>query len=490
MSVATEIARIQSDRNKIRTKLTALGLTTGTATLDDCATAVEGISDCGAVSATVMEGATYTIPKGYHNGSGTVSGIKGGGNYSLQSKTVTPTKSQVNVTPDSGYYGISDVTVNPIPDNYQDVTPVTAGAGDVLANKVIVDATGKTIAGTMPNNGAVEKVLDIDTPSYIIPKGYHSGSGTVEIVKEEKTVVPSPGGGVVTPTDGKVLSRVLVEPIPPEFADVSEVDATADDVLEGRMIVRPYGEQVIGTIRDMGKVNKELTPKDDDLDISHAYFAVGSSVVVSTQNYGTVTPTKSAQTITASDAFISKFTVGAIPDAYQNVTGVTATANKVLEGAKFVDSEGTVVEGTMPSNDAVSKTLGNGDDSYTIPAGYHDGSGTVSIKWVKGGMVPKKETQTLKAPANHALSEVTLDPIPDAYQDVTGVTATAATVLSGSKFVNSSGTLVTGSMTNRGKVTATIDGLTTTSYTIPAGYHNGSGTVSLTSDIEEALAAI
>ena len=34
------------------------------------------------------------------------------------------------------------------------------------------------------------------------------------------------------------------------------------------------------------------------------------------------------------------------------------------------------------------------------------------------------------------------------------------------------------------------DGLTTTSHTIPAGKHSGSGKVSLTSDIENALAAI
>ena len=54
----------------------------------------------------------------------------------------------------------------------------------------------------------------------------------------------------------------------------------------------------------------------------------------------------------------------------------------------------------------------------------------------------------------------------------------------------SEATLLTGSMTNVGAITATIDGLTTMSYTVGAGYHNGSGTVSLTSDIEDALAAI
>jgi hypothetical protein len=45
-------------------------------------------------------------------------------------------------------------------------------------------------------------------------------------------------------------------------------------------------------------------------------------------------------------------------------------------------------------------------------------------------------------------------------------------------------------MSNNSAISGSIDGLTTLSYTIPSGYHNGSGTVSLTSDIETALAAI
>ena len=185
MSIANEISRIRTARNKIRTKLVDLGLATGTANLDACATAVESIENRGAVSATVQEGDTYTIPKGYHNGSGTVSGVAGGGNYNLQSKTVTPTKAQQNITPDSGYFGLSDVTVNAIPDNFQDVTPVTAGAADVLATKVIVDATGRSVAGTMPNIGAVNAEIDgLNTTSYTIPKGYHSGAGTVSLTSD------------------------------------------------------------------------------------------------------------------------------------------------------------------------------------------------------------------------------------------------------------------------------------------------------------------
>lgn len=57
--------------------------------------------------------------------------------------------------------------------------------------------------------------------------------------------------------------------------------------------------------------------------------------------------------------------------------------------------------------------------------------------------------------------------------------ATAADVLSGKTFSNASGNNLTGSMPNRGAVNQTI---TTQGgqYTIPAGYHNGSGKVTAT----------
>lgn len=184
MSVAAQISRIQTDRNTIRTKLVELGMAQNTDDLDKLATAIENLENRGAVSATVQEGDTYTIPKGYHNGSGTVSGVAGGGSYTLQSKTITPTKSQQNVTPDSGYYGLSDVTVGAIPEVYQDVSTVTAGAADVLTGKVIVDATGKPVPGSMPNNGALALTIDgLTATSAVIPAGYSSG-GTVSLTSD------------------------------------------------------------------------------------------------------------------------------------------------------------------------------------------------------------------------------------------------------------------------------------------------------------------
>ena len=251
MSIALELSRIQTDRNTIRAKLVELGMATGTANLDALATAIDGIINQGAVSVTVKEGETYTIPKGYHNGSGTVSGVAGGGNYNLQSKTATPTKKQQNVTPDAGYYGLSDVTVAPIPDAYQDVSSVTAAAGDVLTGKVYVLADGTVTTGTMPNNGTVSKTLDATTITYTIPKGYHSGTGTVTITLETKTVTPTKSAQDITPTSGKVLSKVTVNPIPDNYIDTTDADATAENILVDKTAY-VGGAKVTGTMANNG----------------------------------------------------------------------------------------------------------------------------------------------------------------------------------------------------------------------------------------------
>lgn len=250
MSIATELTRLQTDRNTIRTKLVELGMATGTDNLDKLAAAIEGLINQGAVSVSVKEGETYTIPKGYHNGSGTVSGVSGGGSYNLQSKTATPTKKQQNITPDAGYFGLSDVTVAPIPDAYQDVSSVTAAAGDVLTGKIYVLADGTVTTGTMANNGAVNKTLDATTISYTIPEGYHSGSGAVTISLETKTVTPTKSTQEITPAAGTVLSKVTVSPIPDNYVDKTGAEAinlTIDGLTKTSVDI-PEGYTLGGTV--------------------------------------------------------------------------------------------------------------------------------------------------------------------------------------------------------------------------------------------------
>jgi len=90
----------------------------------------------------------------------------------------------------------------------------------------------------------------------------------------------------------------------------------------------------------------------------------------------TITPADLAYGKTAHDKSGAPITGTSTKDA--TTTDATATASEIL-ATKTAYVNGSKVTGTMPNRGAATGTISTKAEQYTIPQGYHDGSGKVSI---------------------------------------------------------------------------------------------------------------
>lgn len=272
MSVSSQITRIITDKNTIAAKLGELGLVEEGANLDALATAIAGIINHGKQTGTLGyygKGSStewlnrITIPEGYHNGEGSIS-------ISFETPNpVTPTKSSQTITPTVGKV-LKQVTVQAIPNAYQDVSDVDAVASDVLNGKKIVTTDGTVVTGTMPVNTAQFVFLTENKQAYTIPAGYHDGTGAVTINLETKTVTPTEESQTITPSSGNVLRSVTVNPIPDNYADISEVEATNETVLSGFKYVNNEGVLCTGTMPERSE--EDVTVSGANVTIPRGYY--------------------------------------------------------------------------------------------------------------------------------------------------------------------------------------------------------------------------
>lgn len=90
----------------------------------------------------------------------------------------------------------------------------------------------------------------------------------------------------------------------------------------------------------------------------------------------TITPADLQSGVTAHDASGAIITGTSTKDS--DTSADTATVGEILSG-KTAHARGTLLTGTMPNNGAVAGTISTVAQEYSVPQGYHDGSGKVKI---------------------------------------------------------------------------------------------------------------
>ena len=169
--------------------------------------------------------------------------------------------------------------------------------------------------------------------------------------------------------------------------------------------------------------------------------------------------------------------------AYKDVSGVTAGAADVLAGKKIVNAKGEEVIGAMPNRGAQDGVISTKDGVVAILPGYHDGGGTVALS----------EAERAKIISENVRLGVTLLGVEGGYagEGLPPLTngATAEDILVGTATYGDDGIAIPGAMPNNGAAAQVLDS-STQEYRIPLGYHNGNGKVNIVPEVKSVTPAV
>ena len=382
------------------------------------------------------------------------------------------------------------------------------GLGDDLK----LAPTAIALAGIL-NKGTIKASVK-EGEAYTLNAGYYEGGTVTGIagggdydLETPAAVTPTTAQQTITPSEGYYgLKQVTVNAIPSQYKDTTGTNGTTSaDVLDGKYVVTTAGK-IEGSMTNNGAVDVTLTTTTSTYTVPVGYHNGKGTVKVSVDNTVSITPSESEQTITAPlNAFMGKVTVAAIDKSVylpKWTEDATAEAGNILTGKKaYVD--GVLVTGTMTDNttwDAASHTLNTTATSIAIPAGYHDGTGTVAVTLqskTATAPAPGVAKQTITPDNGYLLSSVIVPALDSKYQDVSGVTAIASHVCAGYKFVDANGTLTTGTLADSGALSNTTcqtnilaSGATGCTFLSGTEAHYTSVTASMDGTLYTRLAAI
>ena len=125
----------------------------------------------------------------------------------------------------------------------------------------------------------------------------------------------------------------------------------------------------------INNISNECTATTANILSGKTAYSGGSKITgtIASKGAQTYSPSTSAQTITAGQYLSGTQTISA-------VTG-TAVASDVLATKTFASASGVGITGTMTNRGAVTSTITTQGGQYTVPVGYHSGSGKITASF-------------------------------------------------------------------------------------------------------------
>ena len=300
--------------------------------------------------------------------------------FNTQTKTATPSTSQQIITPDSGYDGLSQITVEAIPSGSLS-TPTISSSGLITAQ---VGTSGYLASGTKVTKQLTTQAAKTVTPTaseqtVVNSSVYTTGAVKVAAVPSETKTITA--NGTYTPSSGKYLTQVTVN-VPASGIDTSDATATANDIAEGKTAY-VNGEKVTGSVNEVTTDGTILASDNMTFETvdSTKYIKIGNIT-----RYVDMLFRKSAS-----------LHVRVKAASFGN-----ATAADVAQGKTFTSAAGLKVTGTATASTPAlqSKTVTPSTSQQTItPDNSYDGLSSVTVEAMPSG--------TLNAPTVNSSGLIT-----------------------------------------------------------------------------------
>ena len=472
----------------------------------------------------ISAGATVDIPEGYYNGTGKITTATlsaqtvGTANASkiLYGETAWVNGTKITGTmpnrADASFNDLLAGTTTDIPKGYYDgtgkITTATLSSqtvGTAIVSQILNGKTawvnGVKITGNMPNNPEVSKTLQAEE-TYTIPLGYHNGNSVIKAASLNGQTVATAEASDILSGETAWVNGVKITGTMPNHNTITET------LQAGQSYTIPLGYHDGTSVITADPLSGQTTGTATAPDI-----LLGETAWV---NGVKLTGTMSNN----ADASFNNLLAGTttdIPKGYYNGTGKITTATLSSQTAGTADASkilygetawvnGTKITGIMPNNTSASFYDLVAGVTIDIPRGYYNGTGKITTAtlgaqtvgtadaskillgetaWVNGVKLTGAMPNRADASFNDLSAGATID-IPEGYYDGTGKITTATLssqtvgtankshILNGkTAWVN--GVKITGNMPNNGAVSETLEYAEI--YTIPKGYHDGSGTV-------------